>query len=256
MSDNMRKLAARAVALRERLLEQAEAEKAAAEEKEAFLPQALGHVGKGVGHLLQGGATGAGRLFMRGMKGGPIRQATTLGVAGTTAAGLNEGLDAAGLPHFGVGDGTKVWDPYQADMRKRVTGREGMLSSLANFARRPVQSTMAAFGMTAPSSDPQDYFNSQHGPAGLKNISIDPLTGQATFDYTGSGSAQISPYMRKWIQQNNEDARLRKMLGIDGGSSPGGGGGGYNGGGYNGGRGNHVFRFEDQPPGISLSSTY
>jgi len=213
---------------------------------------------KGLGGLaddaIRYGGKALGSGFMTGMKQpGLIPKGLTLGAYGIGGTAANEALASAGLPHIG---GSEHWSPHRQGLRNQEANARGPLASLTQMATRPIQSTMHAMGWTPPAGGAGDFINNiDKGDATVQSQGWDPQTGEARYRFGGGGKGQMDPAFLSRMEQIKRDVAQLKAMGISidglGGDAPGRGGSG-SGGGSN----SHIFRFEDQPPGLSLGSTY
>jgi len=116
---------------------------------------------------------------------------------------------------------------------------------------------MHAMGWTPPARGAGDFMQGvDKGDASVQAMGWDPQTGQGRYRFGGGGTAQMDPAFLSRMEQIKRDVAQLKAMGINIDGMGGDSGPGRSGGGSGGGSDSHIFRFEDQPPGLSLGSTY
>ena len=175
--------------------------------KQAGLGKIIGHAGD---KILRHGAKGIKDLFMKGWKpskfdpltgalteagGGFSRRAATVGASAVGAGAANEALGTVGLNLPFTGQ-----DRWNPEAHKGKMGVEpGLLNSLKHWIGSPIQSTMAATGVTGPVTDQNQVLKNnrprwfQQAPK-RKMTNYDPKTNRATYEYMGGGETTPNSY--------------------------------------------------------------
>ena len=209
-----------------------------ATEKQAFLPQALGGIGKGLGHLLGGAGKLGYRGLMRGLGVGKgvaptsaLTKGLTLGAGGLGLSAINEVLSSTKggpiqLPHLGMGGDQPWWDPMM--QHDRIDPKKTSHKAYLNMATRPLQTLAVLTGMAKKPSALSDYarFTDGNGSrvtdsvSNPRNYNFDPNTGDGSV--TGEQAININPVMIERMQDYARNKAFMENIGLqrrDGSSS-------------------------------------